>query len=120
MGARQFLSLPAAADNIPHAVFVCGESVSACSHLLTSELHSTVTLQALIDILSNMQMLLPFMMTSAYASLHKQTLHRQWKGLLCIGLFMVRWHLWHGAAHESISQPNMSHVGWPCAQKCAV
>ena len=49
-----------------------------------------MTLQALIDILSNMQMLLPFMMTSAYASLHKQTLHRQWKGLLCIGLFMVR------------------------------
>jgi hypothetical protein len=35
-------------------------------------------------------MLFPFMMTSAYASLHKQTLHRQWKGLLCIGLFMVR------------------------------
>jgi hypothetical protein len=54
-----------------------------------------------------MQMLLPFMMTPAYASLHKQTLHRQWKGLLCIGLFMVRCTAWHGAAHESISQQNI-------------
>jgi hypothetical protein len=52
-----------------------------------------------------MQMLFPFMMTSAYASLHKQTLQRQWKGLLCIGLFMVCCLHWH-----SLRQARAAHI----------
>lgn len=40
--------------------------------------------------LVHLQMLLPFMMSSRYASLHEPTIKRQWRGLVCIGIFMVR------------------------------
>ena len=36
------------------------------------------------------QALLPVMMTEHFRSLHAPTLKRQWFGLVCIGLFMVR------------------------------
>ncbi len=36
------------------------------------------------------QMLLPVMMLDRFRSLHLPALRRQWFGLVCIGLFMVR------------------------------
>jgi drug/metabolite transporter (DMT)-like permease len=53
-------------------------------------------------------MLLPVMMLDRFRSLHLPALRRQWFGLVCIGLFMVRsfylaYKLLHRVSREAVT-----------------
>ena len=61
------------------------------------------------------QMLLPVMMLDRFRSLHLPALRRQWFGLVCIGLFMVR-----PLSYRLRSPPHMEQAVTPaCCEICA-